>query len=77
MANAYDLSVHDVMLQDVPRFTPSGAVEMTRRLTFYVGAHGPFIKTYPAEQATTDLIRSDIDAQVKQLHAIVTAPPES
>ena len=67
MANPYDLTVHDVMIQDSPRFTAAGAVEMTRRLTFFVGTHGPFIKTYEPGQATTELIKSDIDAQVKQL----------
>jgi hypothetical protein len=66
-ANPYDLTVHDILVQDVTTFSRTGQVQQQKRLTFYVGDHGPFTRTYTAGDATTGRIKSDIDAQVIQL----------
>lgn len=76
-ANPYDLSVHDIQVQDVATFTRQGQVAMQKRVTFFVGEHGPFIRTYDAAQATTARIKSDIDAQVNQLAELSGTTPSS
>jgi hypothetical protein len=69
-ANAYDLTVHDILVQDITTFTRTGQVQQQKRLTFYVGDHGPFTRNYSASEATTERIKSDIDAQVLQIREL-------
>jgi len=70
MANAFDLTVHDIKVEDVATFGRAGQVIQQKRVTFYVGDHGPFVNTYDKAAATTDRIKSDIDAQVQQLKTL-------
>jgi hypothetical protein len=67
MPNQYDLTVHDILLADTANFDRSGKIQRQKRLTFWVGDHGPFTQTYDADKATTARIKSDIDAQVMQV----------
>jgi hypothetical protein len=75
MANPYDLTVHDILLQDITTFSRTGTVQLQKRLTFYVGDHGPFTLTYAAPEATTARIKSDIDAQVLQIRELSAHTP--
>lgn len=76
MTNAYDLTVHDIKLEDTTNFGRAGQVVQQRRLTFYVGDHGPFVKVYAPAEATTERLQSDIDTQVQQLRIISTQPAQ-
>lgn len=68
MPNPFDLTVHDIQVQDTTTFSRQGQVQTGKRVTYYVGDHGPFTLTYDSkEQANTTRIKSDIDAQVQQL----------
>lgn len=71
--NQFDLTVRDIQVQDTTSFDRTGAVLLSKRVTFYVGDHGPFVLTYNTRaEATTARIKSDIDAQVQQLRDITT-----
>lgn len=74
MDNKYDLSVHDIQVSHVPQFGRAGGVTMNTRVVFYVGDHGPFTLTYDNPKASTAQIKSDIDAQVKQLAELAGVP---
>ena len=76
MANPYDLTVHDIKLEDTTNFGRAGQVVQQRRLTFYVGDHGPFVKVYAPAEATTERLQSDIDTQVQQLRILSTQPAQ-
>lgn len=68
-ANA--LSVHDVVVQQQPRFGPGGSVQTVTLVSFFVGAHGPFRLEYQPTQATAEKINGDIDHQVVELRRIL------
>lgn len=70
--NPYDLTVHDIKLEDTTNFGRAGQVVQQKRLTFYVGEHGPFVKVYAPAEATTERLKSDIDTQVSQLRELST-----
>jgi hypothetical protein len=72
MSNQFDLSLHDIRLADSTTFGVGGKVIPQKRLTFFVGDHGPFNIVYAPAQATTARIKSDIDAQVQQLRELST-----
>lgn len=73
MANQFELNVHDINVQDTTTFGRQGQVQMGKRVTFYVGSHGPFTLTYTDQiEANTARIKSDIDAQVMQLRELTT-----
>lgn len=66
--NPFDLSVHDINVQDTTTFGRQGQVQTGKRVTYFIGDHGPFTLTYTTkEEANTARIKSDIDAQVQQL----------
>jgi len=66
--NQYDLTIRDVQVQDTTGFDRSGSVLLGKRVTFYVGDHGPFMLSYPTRaEASTARIKSDMDVQVQQL----------
>lgn len=73
MANEYDLTVHDINLQDTTSFDRVGRVVLGKRVTFYVGDQGPFTRNYTQAEATTARIKSDIDAQVMQIREVIGA----
>ena len=62
--------VHDIDVQDTQLPTPKGTFVATRRVTFFVGAHGPFELTYAKQDATPARIKSDIQAEVDGLRSI-------
>ena len=70
MDNQFDLTVHDTTVQDTTSFGLGNQVKKGKRVTYWVGSHGPFILTYDAADATTARIISDIDAQVQQLREL-------
>ncbi len=70
MLDAAALGVHDVSLSDVPSFGTGGQIKTMKRLTFYVGSHGPFFRTYTQEEATTEKMQSDINSQVQQIRIL-------
>jgi hypothetical protein len=65
-----DLAVHDIQVNDTTTFGPGGQGVPQRKVTFYVGTHGPFVLTYAAKDATAARIKSDIQAQVAELQSI-------
>jgi hypothetical protein len=72
MDNPNDLTVHDLVVADTTTFGAGGRVSQGKRVTFWIGSHGPFVRNYDAASATTDRIKSDIDAQVSQLRELAT-----
>jgi hypothetical protein len=68
--DAPDLKVHDIQVSDTTGFTAGGGTTMQRRVTYFIGPHGPFTLTYTATDATAARIKSDIKAQVDSLASI-------
>ncbi|HWY55747.1 MAG TPA: hypothetical protein VNZ03_14865 [Terriglobales bacterium] len=65
-----NLNVHDISVLDTATFGPGGAQIAQRKVTFFVGDHGPFVLTYNKAEATADRIKSDIQAEVAGLQSI-------
>lgn len=63
-------NVHDINIADTSVFANNGAQVPMRRVTFFVGDHGPFQLTYAKAAATADTIKSDIQAEVDSLKSI-------
>ena len=75
MANPYDLTVRDILVQDTTNFGRNGTVQQGKRVTFWVGDHGPFTLNYATkEEGNTMRIKSDIDQQVIQLKELSGTP---
>jgi len=73
MGNQFDMTVRDIIVQDSTNFDRTGRVTIGKRVTFYVGDHGPFTLNYPTSvEGNTARIKSDIDAQVKQLQELTS-----
>ncbi len=65
-----DFNVHDINVGDTSIFGPNGAQIAQRKVTFFVGTHGPFTLTYNKADATADRIKSDIAAEVATLKSV-------
>ena len=65
-----NLNVHDISVLDTATFGPGGAQVAQRKVTYFVGDHGPFVLTYNKSEATADRIKSDIQAEVEGLRSI-------
>jgi hypothetical protein len=65
-----DLKVHDIAIADTTVFLPGGAPQVQRRITFFVGTHGPFTLSYDKAQATADAVKRDIQAEVDTIRDI-------
>lgn len=70
---AEDLAVKNLTQSEQPYFGPGGITKKQTRVTFYVGAHGPFTLTYDEGQGTTDRIQADINAKVRELRVLTTS----
>lgn len=63
--------VHDIRVSDAVTLTAGGG-KVVRRLSFYVGAHGPFMKDFAAGDDTAQAIQDYIAKQVADLRMIAT-----
>jgi hypothetical protein len=73
--NPFDLTVHDIQVQDTTNFGRNGQVAQGKRVTFWVGDHGPFVLAYATkDEGNTSRIKGDIDAQVQQLRELSGTP---
>lgn len=63
-------AIHDTTKQTIIRFDSRGKVSSISRITYYVGAHGPFFLEYPKDKATSDQINNDMLAEVQQLRML-------
>ena len=68
--SADDLSVHDITVQDQIRLGGGKATPVTH-LTFYVGAHGPFMHDFVAPQNGSADVQAYIQQKVADLRGIV------
>jgi len=73
MADPNELNLHDLQMSDTTAFTVGGAAVRRTRVTFFIGSHGPFVREYEAEMATTQKIQDDIDSVIKQLRILTGA----
>jgi hypothetical protein len=64
-----DLKVHDIVVQDQVRLA-AGKAARTTHLTFYVGAHGPFMQDFLPPNNTQGDIQAFIQQKVADLRAI-------
>lgn len=65
-----DLKVHDISVSHQQAIDSHGNISVQKRLTFFVGSHGPFFKTYSEAEGTADRMKSDIGAQVAELQSL-------
>lgn len=68
--NGDDFKVHDITSTEQSVPTPTGTFKMVRRVTYFVGTHGPFTLEYAKQDATAARIKSDIQAEVDSLKSI-------
>lgn len=66
-------AVHDITIKDISTLGPAGTVQFVKQLTFWVGTHGPFIKTFPAATWDANLAKKAIADQVQELRLITGA----
>jgi hypothetical protein len=74
MPDPNGLDVHDIHVAHVPSFDRDGKQINNTVVTFSVGTHGPFMKTYPSGDVKPDVVNGDIAKQVAELRAIVVRP---
>lgn len=77
MAESTPLVVHDLITQDSYTFGPGGGPVKRTRVTYYIGAHGPFTKDYPEGQDSVNQIQTDIQAKLIALRQLSTFSPTS
>jgi len=65
-----NLKVHDIQVTEQTTPTPQGTFVTVRRVSFFIGDHGPITKTYSLQDATPARIKSDIQAEVEGLRSI-------
>jgi hypothetical protein len=65
-----DLKVHDIAVQDQVRLASGKSAKVTH-MTFYVGAHGPFMHDFTAPANTSNDVQAYIQAKVAEMRAIV------
>jgi hypothetical protein len=65
-------AVHDIIIADRPVFATSGKVEPQRTVSYYIGAHGPFLVQDKPAKLTTALIKTQIEAHQAELRALDT-----
>jgi hypothetical protein len=64
-----NLEVHDIAVQDQVRLA-SGKAGHVKHVTFYVGAHGPFMRDFTEPKNTSSDIQAYIQQTVADLRAI-------
>lgn len=69
MANE-DLKPHDINVTESQIVTNGGQVQLQRRLTFWVGTHGPFTKIYGPGEGTAQQYKLDIQKEIDDLAAL-------
>lgn len=74
MIDANALDVHDMVISETNGFSRTGNVELVKRVTFYVGDHGPFTLEYRDGSGTPEKINSDINGKIKELREVLNAP---
>ena len=68
--NGEDLKPHDINVTEQTNIGAGGKVETSRRLTFWVGQHGPFTKLYPPGVGTAAQYKLDIQNEIDQLQSL-------
>lgn len=64
------LNVHDIGVSDTTTFGPGANAIPKRKVTYFIGNHGPFELLYDKADATAARIKSDIQAHVAELQDI-------
>jgi hypothetical protein len=70
MPDQPNFNVHDINVRHQTTPDGKGGFGTTKIVTFSVGEHGPFQKTYSEADGTSARIKSDIQAQVAELQDI-------
>jgi hypothetical protein len=63
-------AVHDINVAHQTAPDGRGGFTTVKRVSYYVGNHGPFEKTYTPPAGTAADIKADISAQVAELQDI-------
>jgi hypothetical protein len=64
------LTAHNLTVQTASYFGKGGTISNVERVTFYVGAHGPFTLDFAAGQDNTLAIQQAVNAKVQQLQTL-------
>lgn len=72
MPDQPNFNVHSINVRHQSTPDGKGGFATTKMVTFSVGDHGPFTKTYSEADGTSARIKSDIQAQVAELQDIHT-----
>jgi len=68
--NGNDLKPHDITVTEQPIVSQNGQVQMQRRLTFWIGSHGPFTKIYGPGEGTATQYKADIQKEIDDLTSL-------
>lgn len=61
--------IHDLRVQEITTFTPSGTMQKKIRYTYFLGNNGPFTLDYDSGQDSPPVVNAAIDAQIGRLIA--------
>jgi hypothetical protein len=62
--------VTGVIVADNVLFNPGQPTQAVKRVTFFVGGNGPFIKQYPLTEYTDEKVITDMQKEVDTLRAV-------
>lgn len=65
-----DLTQQITSVSDETTFDRSGQPVMNKRVTFYLGKHGPFTERFPAAEFSATAVQQRIDALRQQLQLL-------
>jgi len=61
---------HDINVTEVQTIGTGGTITTAKRLTFWVGTHGPFTKTYAPGAYTAAQAKLDIQKEIDDLQSL-------
>lgn len=69
---AQDLTQNITSVSDEVTFSQGGQPVTNKKVTFFLGTHGPFTERFPADQFTAAAVQQRINAIKAQLQLLTT-----
>lgn len=75
MENTLDPRVHDMTIAQTARFSLSGQATPITRVTYFIGAYGPFSDDYPTPQYSAAAVKAGVQRHIDVLEELGTLAP--
>ena len=70
MANDNPYAIRELIVRETPLLGQGGRTVLITTVSYMVGAHGPFIKTYEGAVPNAAQVAQDVTAKVNELRAL-------